>query len=127
MVSINNVLSVDLMGQINSETVFGQLWSGPGGQPESHIGAYISKGGKVISLLLSTAKDNAISRIVPYFNEGAVVTLPRYFADYVISEYGIARLSGKTLRERAKQLIAIAHPDFRGELRKEATRLFGNL
>jgi len=125
MVAVNNVLSVDLTGQINSETLFGgRQWSGPGGQPETHMGALLSRGGRAISLLHSTALDGSVSRIVPRFEEGSAVTIPRHFADYVVTEYGIARLLGKPWRERAEELISIAHPDFRAELRKEAKKLF---
>ena len=98
--------------------------NGHGGQPEMHIGGILSKGGKALTLLPSTALDGAISRIVPQLDEGAVVTIPRYFADYVVTEYGIARLMGKDCRQRAEELIAVAHPDFQAELRREARKLF---
>jgi len=125
MVSINNAISVDLTGQICSETALGtRIINGPGGQPESHIGAYFSKGGKAITVLPSTALEGAVSNICALFDQGTVVTIPRTFADFVVTEYGIARLAGKTLRERANELIAVAHPDFRAELRKEAEKLY---
>ena len=124
--SINNALSIDLTGQINSETVTGaRMINGTGGQPETHIGAFLSKGGRAITLLQSTALEGAVSRIVPQLEAGALVTVPRYFADTVITEYGIARLLGKNHRERAAELIAIAHPEHRAELQTEAKRLFG--
>lgn len=124
--SINNALSIDLTGQINSETVTGaRMINGTGGQPETHIGAFLSKGGRAITLLQSTALSGAVSRIVPQLEAGAMVTVPRYFADTVITEHGIARLLGKNHRERAAELIAIAHPDHRAELQSEAKRLFG--
>ncbi len=124
--SINNALSVDLTGQINSETVTGaRMINGTGGQPETHIGAFLSKGGRAITLLQSTALEGAVSRIVPQLEAGALITVPRYFADTVITEYGVARLLGKNHRERAAELIAIAHPDHRAELQAEAKRLFG--
>jgi len=124
-VALNNIISIDLTGQINCETIFGgRMWNGIGGQPESHMGAVLSKGGKAISLLKSTAQSGAVSRIVPQFEEGTVVAIPRYFADYVVTEHGVARLMGKNCRERAEELIAIAHPDFRDELRRAAKRLF---
>jgi 4-hydroxybutyrate CoA-transferase len=124
-VSLNNVISVDLTGQINCETVFGgRMWNGTGGQPESHIGAVLSKGGKAISLLKSTAQGGAVSRIVPQFEEGTAVSIPRYFADYVVTEYGIAHLMGKNCRERSEALISIAHPDYRDELKESAKKLF---
>jgi 4-hydroxybutyrate CoA-transferase len=124
--SINNALAIDLSGQINAETVTGaRMFNGTGGQPETHIGAFLSKGGRAITLLQSTALEGAISRIVPQLEAGALVTIPRYFADTVITEYGIARLLGKNHRERAAELIAIAHPSHRAELQAEAKRLFG--
>ena len=124
MFTINNALSVDLGGQINSETVFGgRLVAGTGGQTELHIGATQSKGGRGIILLRSTALGGSVSRIIPQFEEGAIVTIPRTFADIVITEYGVAQLMGKSNRQRAEELISIAHPDFRAELRREAQRL----
>ena len=124
--SINNALSVDLTGQINSETVTGaRMINGTGGQPETHIGAFLSKGGRAITLLQSTALGGAVSRIVPQLEAGALITVPRYFADTVITEYGIARLLGKNHRERAAELIAIANPDHRAALQSEARHLFG--
>lgn len=125
MVSMNTILGVDLTGQINIESTFGgRMINGTGGQPESHIGAVLSPGGRAISLLYSTALDGAVSSIVPQFEEGTIVGIPRYFTDHVVTEYGVARLMGKSVRQRADELIAIAHPDFRSELRKEARRLF---
>lgn len=124
-VAINNGLSVDLTGQINSETGFGsRMINGHGGQPEMHIGGMLSRGGRSLTLLPSTALDGSISRIVPQLDKGALVTIPRSFADYVVTEYGIAKLMGKDCRQRAEELIAVAHPDYRSELRKEAKKLF---
>jgi len=124
--SINNALSIDLIGQINSETVTGaRMINGTGGQPETHIGAFMCPGGRAITLLPSTALNGAISRIVPQHEPGAIVTIPRFFADTIVTEHGIARLLGKNHRERANELIAVAHPDHRAELREAATRLFG--
>jgi 4-hydroxybutyrate CoA-transferase len=124
--SINNALAIDLTGQINSETIIGaRMINGTGGQPETHMGAFLSKGGRAITLLSSTALEGAVSRIVPQLEVGAMVTVPRYFADTIITEFGIARLLGKNHRERAAELIAVAHPDHRAELRSAATRLFG--
>ena len=124
-VAINNAISVDLTGQINAETGIGaRMINGHGGQPEMHMGAIHSKGGRAITLLPSTAFDGAISRIVPQLDKGAIVTIPRYFADYVVTEYGIASLMGKDCRQRANELIAVAHPDFRAELKQQAKELF---
>ncbi len=125
-VSINNALSVDFTGQINAESIFGAMMiNGTGGQPENHIAAFLSKGGKAITLLPSTALDGAVSRIVPQLEAGSLVTIPRYYADMVVTEYGVARLLGKNHRDRAHELVAIAHPDHRADLEKAAIDLFG--
>jgi 4-hydroxybutyrate CoA-transferase len=124
-VAINNAVAVDLTGQINVETGVGsRLLNGHGGLPEMHIGAILSKGGRALILLPSTAMENTVSRIVPQLDQGAVVTIPRYYTDYIITEYGIARLMGKNCRERAEALIQIAHPDFREMLQRAAIELF---
>jgi 4-hydroxybutyrate CoA-transferase len=99
------------------------MWSGPGGQLEFTIGAMWSKGGRSLTLLPSTARGGTVSRIVADFQPGTVVSVPRQLADYVITEYGIASLLGKSQRQRAEEMIAIAHPNFRAELRKAAERL----
>jgi 4-hydroxybutyrate CoA-transferase len=125
MVAINNALSVDLTGQINAEVIFGSvLINGPGGQPDSHLGALLSKGGRAISVMRSTVMGGTVSTIVPQFEPGTVVTVGRQYADYIVTEYGIAKLMNKNFRERADELISVAHPDFRAELRKEAQQLF---
>ena len=121
-VGINNALYVDLRGQIASESLFGgQMYNGIGGQPETHLGALYSKGGRAITLLYSTALNGAVSRIVPRLESGEIVTMPHFWSDTVVTEYGVARLLGKNHRERAEALIAIAHPDFRTELRNAAS------
>ncbi len=122
--AINNALSVDLLGQINAESVFGpRMINGTGGQPEAHLGAFLSRGGRAITLLPSTALGGTVSRIVAMHEAGSLVTVPRFFADTVVTEYGVARLLGKNHRQRAEELIAVAHPDFRAELRRQAQRL----
>ncbi|UCH42556.1 MAG: hypothetical protein JSW16_07040, partial [Dehalococcoidales bacterium] len=124
-VAINNAVAVDLTGQISAETAVGpRMLNGHGGQPEMHIGAVLSKGGRAITCLRSTALEGTRSRIVPHLDQGAVVTVPRYYADYIVTEYGIASLMGKDCRQRAEELINIAHPDFRAELKKAARELF---
>jgi 4-hydroxybutyrate CoA-transferase len=124
-VSINNAITVDLLGQINSESVFGgRMINGTGGQPELHLGGAISPRGRACTLLPSTAMGGAVSRIVAQMDEGSYVTVPRFFADYVITEYGIARLFGKNHRQRAEELIAVAHPDHRDGLRAQARALW---
>lgn len=125
MVAINNGLQVDLTGQICSETQFGpRMINGPGGQIEFHIGAFLSKGGRAVTLLRSTAFEGAVSTIVPQLDPGSLVTVQRHYADHVVTEHGIARLIGKSHRERAEALVSVAHPDFRDELWKEAKTLF---
>jgi 4-hydroxybutyrate CoA-transferase len=126
MHSLNNAISIDLVGQINSESVFGgRMINGTGGQPETHIGAVLSRGGRAITMLPSTAMDGAISRVVAQHEPGSLITVPRYFADTIVTEYGVARLWGKNHRQRANELIAIAHPDFRAELRQQMQSLLG--
>jgi 4-hydroxybutyrate CoA-transferase len=124
MVSINSAIAVDLTGQIAAESIGPMMVSGSGGQLAFAIGAALSRGGRNIVVLPSTAKGGSASRIVPLLEPGTIVTVPRTLADIVVTEYGIARLKGKTQRQRAQELIAIAHPDFRAELSKEAARLY---
>jgi 4-hydroxybutyrate CoA-transferase len=126
MMTINNSLCIDLGGQSSAETAGGRTFSTQGGQPGFVLGALLSKGGRSIIVLPSTVDLNGriVSRIVPTLEKGTAVTLPRYLADYVVTEYGVASLRGKTLRHRAEQLISIAHPDFRSELGKEAKKLY---
>lgn len=118
--SINACLEVDLKGQVNSESVHGHQYSGIGGQLDHVRGAQLSKGGKSIIALNSTAKGDTISKIVPYFEGGNVTSVSRYDVQYIVTEYGIADLKYKSERERAKALIAIAHPKFRDELTAKA-------
>lgn len=119
MVSINSCIQVDLMGQVVSESIGLKQFSGVGGQVDYVRGASMSKGGKSIIAMPSTASRGNVSRIVPFITEGSAVTTSRNDVNYIITEYGIANLKGKTLKERAKSLIEIAHPDFRDELYKE--------
>jgi len=124
MVSINNILQVDLTGQLTCETQFGpRLINGPGGQIEFQIGAFSAPGGRAVSLLPSTWADGGISTIVPHLEGGSLVTIPRVFADFVVTEHGIAQLAGKTHRERAEALTAVAHPDFRDTLADAAKEI----
>ena len=116
-ISLNVALQVDLLGQVNSETVNGSLVNGVGGMMDFIRGARASEGGKVIFCLPSGAKGGKISRIVPYLSPGTPVTTTRVDIDYVVSEFGVATLTGKTVRERAEAICDIAHPDFREELR----------
>lgn len=123
MVAINASIEVDLTGQACSESMGSKQFSGTGGQADFFRGANISKGGKGFVTLSSTAKSGAISRIVPKLTHGAVVTTSRNDVDHVVTEYGVAKLRGKTIRERALAMIDIAHPDFREELKEEAQKM----
>ena len=115
-VAINSALEIDLSGQINAESLNGVQISGVGGQFDFVEGAYFSRGGKSVTALISSASKGKVSRIVPTFSNRAVVTIPRYLTDIVVTEYGVAHLRGKSIRERAEALIAIAHPSFRDGL-----------
>lgn len=124
MVAINNALRVDLTGQVVADSFGPQMFTGTGGLPEYAIASVYAQGGRSIIVLPSTTSNGKISRIVPLIEEGSFVTSPRQFTDYVATEYGVARLFGKSQRRRAEELIAIAHPDFRAELEKMANKLF---
>lgn len=120
LVSINATIEIDLMGQCNSESFGPVPYSGTGGQVDFVQAANRSKGGKSFIVLPSTAKSGTISRIVPTISPGSVVTTSKNDVNYVVTEYGVANLRGKTLKQRAQELINIAHPDFRDELRTKA-------
>ncbi len=117
-VSINSTIEVDLQGQANGETIGSVQVSGVGGSLDYVEAAARSRGGISIIALPSTTDDGKRSRIVARLSEGGVVTTPRYAIDTVVTEHGAARLKGKTLRQRAEALVAIAHPDFRPELER---------
>jgi len=116
MIAINSALQVDLTGQVCSDSIGSTFYSGIGGQVDFLRGASRSHGGKPIIALSSTAKNDTISRIVPMLSPGAGVVTSRGLVRYVVTEFGVAYLHGKTIRERAKALIEIAHPKFREEL-----------
>jgi acyl-CoA hydrolase len=122
-VSINSTISVDLLGQCASETVNGRYYSSSGGQADFARGAMYSRGGQGFVVLHSTAKDGKISKIVPQLAAGDVVTTLKNTVDKVVTEWGIAELRGRSVRQRARALIAIAHPDHRDHLELEAKRL----
>ena len=124
MVSINSCVQVDLMGQVASESIGYKQISGVGGQVDFVRGAALSKNGRAIIAMPSTAAKGTVSRIVALLDEGAAVTTSRNDVDYIITEHGIAPLKGRTLRERARNLIAIAHPDFRPSLQAEYEKRF---
>ena len=123
MVAINSALEIDLTGQATAESIGTQSHSGVGGQADFMRGAILAKGGKAILTLQSTAASDVVSRIVPSLREGAGTTLIRGDIRYVVTEYGIAYLHGKSMRERAMELIGIAHPKFRPWLIAEAKEL----
>ena len=125
VMAINGALMVDLTGQITVEVLpDGYVFNGNAGAPEWVYGALRSKGGRSLHVLNSTDKKGEITRIIPGIPEGIPVTIPRYYADIVVTEYGVAYLLGKSLRQRAEALISIAHPDFRAELKKQAQKMF---
>ena len=119
MVAMNSAIEIDLLGQANSEMIAGKQFSGVGGQVDFLRGAMMAEGGKSILCMPSTASKGTKSRIVAQLPAGAVVTASRYDVMYVVTEYGVADLWGKNNDERAKQLIEIAHPDFRAQLEKD--------
>lgn len=116
MIAINSALQIDLTGQVCADSIGTRFYSGIGGQVDFLRGAAHSKGGKAIIAISSTAKDGALSRIRPMLDPGAGVVTSRGLVRYVVTEYGVAYLHGKSIRERAKALIDIAHPKFRNEL-----------
>jgi len=124
MVAINAAVMVDLTGQIVAESIGPMIISGTGGQLAFATGAALSNGGRSITVLTSTVKDGKLSRVVPHLPVGSIITVPRTLADIVVTEHGIARLRGKTQRQRAEALISIAHPDFRDELKEQSRKLF---
>jgi acyl-CoA hydrolase len=123
LVSINASLQVDLLGQCGSESIGHLPYSGTGGQADFVRAANRSRGGKSFIVLPSTAKDGTVSRIAPTLAAGTHATTSKNDVNYVVTEYGVAQLRGKSAKERAKALIAIAHPDFRGWLREEADKM----
>ncbi len=123
MVSINSALQIDLTGQVAADSLGSHFYSGVGGQVDFIRGAAGSHGGKSILGFPSTAKEESISRIVPVLSEGTGVVTTRADIDFVVTEYGIASLKGRTIRERAMSLIQVAHPKFREELIKKAKKL----
>jgi RimJ/RimL family protein N-acetyltransferase len=123
MTAINSALGIDLTGQATEESVGRTFYGGIGGQAGFMRGAVLSKNGKSILVLESTAENGKASRIMPFLKEGAGVTLNRGDVHYVVTEYGIAHLHGKNVRERAIELISIAHPKFRYRLIEEAKKL----
>lgn len=123
MISVNSTIEVDLTGQCCSESMGAVQFSGTGGQHDYARGAFDSRGGKSIIAFYSTARQGAVSRVVPTLTPGAVVTTPRTEVHWVVSEHGAACLKGKSTRDRAQALIGLAHPKFRESLTHEAKKL----
>ena len=121
--AINATLQIDLLGQCGSESLGHLPYSGTGGQVDFVRAANRSKGGKAFIVLPSTAKDGAVSRIAPVLSPGTHVTTSKNDINYVVTEFGVAELRGKTAKQRAEALIGIAHPDFRAELRESARKM----
>ena len=124
IVAINGALTIDLSGQVGVNTIGTYVQAGVGGHLAFALGAFLAPKGRYVCVLPSTAQGGTVSTILPEFPAGQIVTVPRDITDTVVTEYGIARLLGKTVRQRAQELIAIAHPDFRPELRTAAQKLF---
>jgi acyl-CoA hydrolase len=123
VVAINSAIQIDLSGQVCADSIGYRVFSGIGGQMDFIRGAALSRGGKPIIALPSTAAGGKVSRIVMQLNPGAGVVTTRGHIHWVVTEYGVANLHGKTLRERGEALISIAHPDFRAELRRELNQI----
>lgn len=125
LVSINSCIEVDLFGQVAAESFGHKQATGTGGQVDFVRGATMSKGGKSIIVINSTAAHGTVSKISLFLSPGSIVTTPRNETQFIVTEYGIADLRGKTNQERAKALINIAHPDFRPQLVEEFMQYFG--
>jgi acyl-CoA hydrolase len=123
LIAINATLQIDLLGQCGSESLGHLPYSGTGGQSDFVRAANRSRGGKAFIVLPATAKNDTISRIVPVLAPGTHVSTSKNDVDYVVTEFGVAQLRGKSAKQRALELIAIAHPDFRAELREAAKRI----
>lgn len=123
MVAINTAIQVDLTGQVSSEGIGTRHYSGSGGQPDMSQGANHAKNGRSIIALHATAKNGTVSTINACLPLGTVVTLSRNFVDYIVTEFGIAPMKGRSVKDRVENLIAIAHPDFREQLRRDAEEM----
>lgn len=125
VVSINSAIQIDLTGQVCADSIGHKIYSGVGGQVDFVMGATFSEHGKSIMAMRSTAREGSLSRLVPALERGAGVVTTRAAVDFVVTEYGIAELRGRSLNERARDLINISHPDFREELAREARDSLG--
>ena len=120
MTAINATLEVDFLGQCASESLGSNYWSSSGGQPDFARGAVMAEHGQAFIVLHSTTADEAVSRIVPQLQPGAAVTTFKNIVDKVVTEYGVAELRGRSIAERTRRLIGVAHPKFREQLTAEA-------
>lgn len=123
IVSINSALQVDLTGQVCSESIGTRQYSATGGATDFAYGAFHAKGGRGVLAFSSTVRNGTESRIQPFLTPGAVVTISRNIVDYLVTEYGIAPMRGRSIRQRVDNLIAISHPEFRTELMKQSRTL----
>jgi len=124
MISVNSIIEVDLLGQCNAEFLGSSQFSGTGGQLDFVRGAFNSRGGKSILAFYSTARNGEVSRVVPRLGTGTAITTPRMDTHYLVTEYGLINLKGRSTRERALDIISIAHPKFRDELLREAENMY---
>jgi len=124
LISINAILEVDLLGQVNSESLGGFQYSGTGGQLDFVRGAYDAKGGKSILGFHATAQKGTVSRVVPRLSEGTIITTHRNDVHYLVTEFGVANLKGRSTRDRALAIIGIAAPQFRDDLLREAENMY---
>jgi acyl-CoA hydrolase len=128
-VTVNNALQIDLTGQVSAESIGQQMYTGVGGQTVFMIAGAYSPGGKSVSVTPSSSvlssTGRRVSRIVPTLDPGGVVTVPRTYVDHVVTEQGIAELRGRTIKERARALLEVSHPDLRPQLEEDARRLYG--
>ena len=125
MVPINSALLVDLLGQVAADTLGPAQYSGVGGQVDFVRGAARSRGGRSIIALPATAAKGTESRIAATLMQGQAVTTSRNDVDYVVTDYGIAKLKGKTVKQRSEELVNVAHPQFRDKLRNERKKIYG--
>jgi acyl-CoA hydrolase len=125
VVAINSALQVDLSGQVCADSIGTQIYSGVGGQMDFMRGASLSEGGRAIIALPSTAAGGSLSRIRPVLDPGAGVVTTRAHVQTIVTEFGVAELRGRSLSERARALIAVAHPRFHDELAEAARRTWG--
>ncbi len=123
VVSVNAAIQIDLTGQVCSESIGPRQFSGTGGATDFAYAAFHSKGGRGILAMPSTIKNDTISKIVPVLTPGSIVSIQRNIVDYIVTEYGIAPMKGRSVKQRVENLIAVAHPNFREDLRKEADRM----